>query len=312
LAGIAAGIGNIAAAIASLIADGASFINWLDQLKSRADRFLESGVKIPFPDAGAAIAKQKAMNAAAGSITRNPFDLQRAAIASSAASGTYNAALPLSALGAAPSGGGASAGGGAAAAKEAEIAVERSMAQREQWNQALEKSQQEFNDRVAEGAQLTSGFAQSLVGGMMEGQRAVDALSESLKSLSQQLMNKALEQGINMLFAAVSSGLMPVPGVPPGGYTGLLPQSFGGFRAAGGPVSSGKGYIVGEDGPELFVPRMSGQIQSNGASRVEVQVFPGEYFDARVQRVSGPMVEAGIRRNNQGISSARRHGVRGI
>ena len=36
------------------------------------------------------------------------------------------------------------------------------------------------------------------------------------------------------------------------------------FRATGGPVSSGSPYIVGEEGPELFVPGMSGSIVPNG------------------------------------------------
>jgi hypothetical protein len=39
---------------------------------------------------------------------------------------------------------------------------------------------------------------------------------------------------------------------------------FGGFRAAGGPVSPGKAYMVGENGPEMVVPRMSGQVVPNG------------------------------------------------
>jgi hypothetical protein len=41
-------------------------------------------------------------------------------------------------------------------------------------------------------------------------------------------------------------------------------------RAAGGPVTAGRGYLVGEEGPELFVPSMSGAIVPNGiASRLE-------------------------------------------
>lgn len=39
---------------------------------------------------------------------------------------------------------------------------------------------------------------------------------------------------------------------------------FGGGRAAGGPVSSGTAYVVGERGPELFVPGRSGSIIPNG------------------------------------------------
>jgi phage-related minor tail protein len=37
------------------------------------------------------------------------------------------------------------------------------------------------------------------------------------------------------------------------------------FRAAGGPVSAGRGYVVGEAGPEYFVPKSSGTIIPNNA-----------------------------------------------
>jgi len=40
---------------------------------------------------------------------------------------------------------------------------------------------------------------------------------------------------------------------------------FGGGRATGGPVSAGTAYVVGERGPELFVPGSSGSIIPNGA-----------------------------------------------
>lgn len=46
-----------------------------------------------------------------------------------------------------------------------------------------------------------------------------------------------------------------------GDYSGI--NNFGGFFANGGPVSSGKSYVVGERGPELFVPRSSGTIVPN-------------------------------------------------
>jgi hypothetical protein len=45
-----------------------------------------------------------------------------------------------------------------------------------------------------------------------------------------------------------------------GGFVGDL---FGGQRAAGGPVAGGKAYLVGEKGPELFVPGQSGSIVPN-------------------------------------------------
>ncbi|MBP6728645.1 MAG: hypothetical protein KA129_03415 [Microthrixaceae bacterium] len=48
-------------------------------------------------------------------------------------------------------------------------------------------------------------------------------------------------------------------------YGGSAPVSFDSFmgRASGGPVSGGTPYIVGEEGPELFVPGASGTIIPN-------------------------------------------------
>jgi len=46
---------------------------------------------------------------------------------------------------------------------------------------------------------------------------------------------------------------------------GAIGGMFGGGRAAGGPVSAGTTYLVGEKGPELFTPSRSGSIIPNGS-----------------------------------------------
>jgi len=62
------------------------------------------------------------------------------------------------------------------------------------------------------------------------------------------------------------------------GVNSLLTSIFPGFpgRAAGGPVSKGKSYIVGERGPEMFTPASSGNIIPNhdlgGGTNVVVNV----------------------------------------
>lgn len=52
---------------------------------------------------------------------------------------------------------------------------------------------------------------------------------------------------------------------------GLLTQFlgglFGGARADGGPAYAGSAYLVGEEGPELFVPRMSGTVIPAGQTK---------------------------------------------
>jgi hypothetical protein len=47
------------------------------------------------------------------------------------------------------------------------------------------------------------------------------------------------------------------------GIGNVIDKVFGGFKAAGGPVTSGTSYIVGEKGPELFTPGRSGMITPN-------------------------------------------------
>ena len=57
--------------------------------------------------------------------------------------------------------------------------------------------------------------------------------------------------------------IKPVEGVIGSLISSLLPIS--GARAAGGPVSAGDAYLVGEQGPELFVPSANGAIAPNAA-----------------------------------------------
>lgn len=69
-----------------------------------------------------------------------------------------------------------------------------------------------------------------------------------------------------------------------GNLSGQIGSFFGGARANGGPVDSGKTYLVGERGPELFSPGNSGSITPNNAIggstinniTIQVQSSPGD------------------------------------
>lgn len=50
-----------------------------------------------------------------------------------------------------------------------------------------------------------------------------------------------------------------------GGFGAL--QGAGPGRASGGPVTTGQSYVVGENGPETFIPSRSGRIDPNGGSQ---------------------------------------------
>jgi len=91
---------------------------------------------------------------------------------------------------------------------------------------------------------------------------------------------------------------------------GFLPKStpqskpIGGTRAAGGPVTGGQQYMVGEQGPELFVPNQSGSIVPNNALGGQINVtvqagaFLGSSDDARefARRIYGALNDEAKRR----------------
>ena len=92
-----------------------------------------------------------------------------------------------------------------------------------------------------------SGVFEALISGTEDWN---SVLQDTLRSLSSLLFN---------------AGLKALGGGDGKGFFSILSGGFGGGRANGGPVSGGKSYVVGEKGPELFVPGKSGTIIPNGA-----------------------------------------------
>jgi phage-related minor tail protein len=71
------------------------------------------------------------------------------------------------------------------------------------------------------------------------------------------LVMGGLSSAFGGLFGGSSLGDIRGPG-------GSASIPFGGPRALGGPVEAGSAYLVGEQGPELFMPGQSGRIIPNG------------------------------------------------
>ena len=130
-------------------------------------------------------------------------------------------------------------------------------------------------------------IADSLVNGiqgLIEGSTKVkDVFANLLKSVGQILMQEGAKMiatyiaiGIAKAFAGLSGGTkfgdmgnfdQAVPGAS--GFSS--PSSFNAAglfgRANGGPVAGGRPYLVGEQGPELFMPRAGGAVTSNSELR---------------------------------------------
>jgi tape measure domain-containing protein len=132
---------------------------------------------------------------------------------------------------------------------------------------------------------IGSAFSQSFTDAISGSKSAKEALADFFKSVGSYFLDMAGQIIAKMVTMAILNavvGLLPGGG---GGGIGFNPSapsitgnslgdfgggSFGGFMANGGPVSANTPYIVGERGPELFVPFQQGNITSN--EELEAQI----------------------------------------
>jgi tape measure domain-containing protein len=103
------------------------------------------------------------------------------------------------------------------------------------------------------GDSIQSGIVDSLMAAVDGTKSLADIAKGVLKDIGKTL----LQFGLNTFFNNLGGG-------GTGGLGGLLGRLF---KADGGPVDQGSPYIVGERGPELFVPGQSGQVVSNDNMR---------------------------------------------
>ena len=115
-----------------------------------------------------------------------------------------------------------------------------------------------------------------------------DNLIDSMISDWSRLMSKMVMDAAISGFGGVISSMFPSSV----GYgTTWNGGQTAGYKAAGGPVSAGRPYIVGEKGKELFVPGQSGQIIPNSsltAPEVNVVVNNHSGQPAKTTETQGP------------------------
>jgi TP901 family phage tail tape measure protein len=180
---------------------------------------------------------------------------------------------------------------------------------------------------IGSAADAAATLATSGMAAMIDGTKsAQEVFADFLNTIANALMQTAAKMiaqyiaiGIARMFAGMGGSVptdaggwatsfaTPQPGIgtgfnfDAGAMTGGMPWSFGGAMAKGGPVSSGQTYMVGERGPELFVPGRSGTIVANdkmggGNTNVVVNV------DAKGSSVEGD--EQGANQLGRVISAA--------
>lgn len=121
-------------------------------------------------------------------------------------------------------------------------------------------------------------FSSAFEDAIIKGQRLRNVLGGIAQDIARIVLRQTVTSPIaGLLSGVVSSFAGSISGLFGGAATSsakgpveLGLPGFGGARASGGPVTAGMAYLVGEEGPELFVPRASGSIVPNGAGGLVV------------------------------------------
>jgi hypothetical protein len=133
----------------------------------------------------------------------------------------------------------------------------------------------------------------ALVRALRTGKLGFEDLTRTALAALAEIAGAAIRGGLDTLFkgggglggsiAGLVAGLLGAPG-----------------KAIGGPVSPGRPYLVGERGPELFVPTASGRIEtarSGGGRdvRLNININAPAGSEARALQASGRQVARAVR-----------------
>ena len=152
--------------------------------------------------------------------------------------------------------------------KEAEITIEKEK-QNEENKKAEEslKKQQEETDKLKEkmmavGEEIESNIKNNLRDAITGAKSFGEAMSNVLNRIRDKIIDAQLDKLIGGFGEAFGAG---ASGGKKKGIGGFLGGILGGLFADGGRPPIGKASIVGERGPELFVPKVAGTIIPNSA-----------------------------------------------
>ncbi|HDR1344563.1 TPA: phage tail length tape measure family protein [Pasteurella multocida] len=113
-----------------------------------------------------------------------------------------------------------------------------------------------------------AGLMEATAGRNSSAYRTMFAISKSFQ-IAQSLLNlhaavmKAMNDPTALTPAQKFANMAAVASAGANVLNQLTSVTLSGARAMGGPVGGGRAYLVGEKGPEIFVPGASGQITSN-------------------------------------------------
>ncbi len=162
---------------------------------------------------------------------------------------------------------------------------------------------------------LVDGFSRAgdvLERGLLTALRKGSIGFEDLRRIALSVIDQIASRSLNSLFSSIGLG-GGGGGNGSGNGTGNLIGSIGSLlssllgspgRATGGPVTPGRGYMVGERGPELFMPSSAGRIETG---------FGGQSRDVKVSisinAPAGTSAPQALQRSTRQVASAVRRAL---
>lgn len=159
----------------------------------------------------------------------------------------------------------------------------------------VETMRQGLEGPLAAGAdRARRGIESGLLRAVKTGKFGFEDLARVASGVLDSIARSALQAGIGSIGGGGGGGLPGIGASLLGGLLGLP------GRATGGPVAPGRGYVVGERGPELFVPTSSGTVLPAAAGggrevRVTVNVAGGAGDAPRALARSARQVARAVR-----------------
>lgn len=130
--------------------------------------------------------------------------------------------------------------------------------------EALARDAQDMRDMLsgplvqgaeAAGRGIESALRRAARSGRLEFEDLARVAGRALGEIASAALQLSGGTGVGSAIASAGVGLLGLPG-----------------RATGGPVGPGRAYVVGERGPELFVPQSSGRVEAMTGQRAGVHV----------------------------------------
>jgi phage-related minor tail protein len=188
--------------------------------------------------------------------------------------------------------------------EERKKTIEQSRTWSNGWTQAFN----EYVDSATSAANLAAAQFNAFTRGM---ESAIDQFVESGKFSFGDFISSVIKDIAKAELKFAAAGFMKAMGMggPGGSISGGIASWIGGFFAEGGTPPVGKPSVVGENGPELFIPKSAGTILPNGVMPQSQQQTPqpiinNTYVTNNIQAVDAKSVAQLFAENRKSLFGA--------